>query len=72
MTSKVAVTTSGTRITLWPGVAGVAERLMRSRVASRADAGDGRQRILAFRRGDEPSAPSSTCFACVRTYDEKP
>jgi hypothetical protein len=28
--------------------------------------------ILAFRRGDEPAAPSSKCFAFVQTYDEKP
>src|SRR6266850_1432940 len=28
--------------------------------------------ILAFRRDDEQSAPSSTCFAFVQTYDEKP
>lgn len=28
--------------------------------------------ILAFRRDDEPSAPSSKCFAFVQTYDEKP
>src|SRR6266571_50094 len=28
--------------------------------------------ILAFRRDDESSAPSSKCFAFVQTYDEKP
>jgi len=28
--------------------------------------------ILAFRRDDEPSQPSSKCFAFVQTYDEKP
>jgi hypothetical protein len=28
--------------------------------------------ILAFRRDDEHSAPSSKCFAFVQTYDEKP
>jgi Phage integrase family len=28
--------------------------------------------ILAFRRDDEQSAPSSKCFAFVQTYDEKP
>jgi hypothetical protein len=28
--------------------------------------------ILAFRRDDEPSTPSSKCFAFVQTYDEKP
>ena len=28
--------------------------------------------ILAFRRADEDSAPSSKCFAFVQTYDEKP
>jgi hypothetical protein len=28
--------------------------------------------ILAFRRDDEDSAPSSKCFAFVQTYDEKP
>jgi len=28
--------------------------------------------ILAFRRDDEPSQPSSKCFAFVQTYDQKP
>ena len=28
--------------------------------------------ILAFRRDDAPSVPSSTCFAFVQTYDAKP
>lgn len=28
--------------------------------------------ILAFKRDDESSAPSSKCFAFVQTYDEKP
>jgi hypothetical protein len=28
--------------------------------------------ILAFKRDDEDSAPSSKCFAFVQTYDEKP